>query len=176
MNSVPWALAGLVDGDDVPVVERGRDLRLAQEPRAETCVLRQSRRQQLQRHGAIQPQVVGEVDDPHPASAQQPLDPVARQVRTDARIRSDAHVRPAPTLIPYRRMVKTTVYLPEPLKAKLERVAARERRSEADVIRAALDEYTTGRVRPQLPLFEGKNSPPDLAERDEEYLAGFGED
>jgi len=73
-------------------------------------------------------------------------------------------------------MVKTTVYLPEPLKERLELVASRERRSEAEVIRAALDEYTAGRVRPRLPLFEGKNSPPDLAERDEEFLAGFGED
>jgi hypothetical protein len=76
-------------------------------------------------------------------------------------------------------MVKTTVYLPESLKARVERVAAQEGRSEADVIRTALDEYTAERARPRptLPLIEGGNAPPDLAERDEEYLAlGFGED
>lgn len=76
-------------------------------------------------------------------------------------------------------MVKTTVYLPESLKRSVERVAADERRSEADVIRDALDEYTRGRARPRptIPLIEGKGSPPDLAERDEEYLAaGFGQD
>jgi Arc/MetJ-type ribon-helix-helix transcriptional regulator len=74
-------------------------------------------------------------------------------------------------------MVKTTVYLPDPLKRRLERLAAREGRSEAEVIRAALDEYTEARSRPKprLPLFAG-DAPPDLAERDEEYLAGFGED
>jgi hypothetical protein len=77
-------------------------------------------------------------------------------------------------------MVKTTVYLPEGLKARVERVAAQEGRSEADVIRTALDEYTAAwaRPRPTLPLIAGGNSPPDLAERFEEYLelSGFGED
>jgi hypothetical protein len=77
-------------------------------------------------------------------------------------------------------MVKTTVYLPEALKARVERVAAQEGRSEADVIRAALDDYTAARARPRptLPLIEGGNSPPDLAERFDEYLqlSGFGED
>lgn len=75
-------------------------------------------------------------------------------------------------------MVKTTVYLPESLKSKVSRVAAQERRSEAEVIRAALEEYTAARARPRprLPLVEGGNAPTDLAERDEEYLVGFGQD
>jgi len=75
-------------------------------------------------------------------------------------------------------MMKTTVYLPEHLKARLERVAEQEHVSEAEVIRLALEEYTTTRARPRpkLPLFEGEGVPPDLAERDEEYLRGFGED
>ena len=84
-----------------------------------------------------------------------------------------------PRQAPYGRMMKTTVYLPEALKRSIERIAAQERRSEADVIRAALDEYTRGRVRlrPMIPLIDGKGSPPDLAERDEEYLAaGIGQD
>jgi Arc/MetJ-type ribon-helix-helix transcriptional regulator len=77
-------------------------------------------------------------------------------------------------------MVKTAVYLPEELKARVDWVAEREGRSRADVIRAALDEYTAAwtRPRPTLPLIEGGNSPPDLAERIDEYLSlsGFGED
>jgi hypothetical protein len=72
-------------------------------------------------------------------------------------------------------MVKTTVYLPDDLKRRVERVAAQQGRSEAEVIRAALDRYTdaAARPRPRLPLFE--SGIPDLAERTDEYLAGFGE-
>ena len=76
-------------------------------------------------------------------------------------------------------MRKTTVYLPDALKRRLERCAREQGRSEADVIRAALDEYTArnGRRRPQLPLARGTGIPTDLAARDEEYLAqGFGKD
>ena len=76
-------------------------------------------------------------------------------------------------------MVKTTLYLPESLKSRLKRVAAQEGRSEAEVIRAALEEYTASRARPRprLPLVEGKGLDPTLAERVEELLAeGFGQD
>ena len=76
------------------------------------------------------------------------------------------------------RMLKTTVYLPERLLAQLKRVAAERKESEAAVIRTAIEEYTTRNApRPTLPLFDGAGFPPDLAERDEEYLAeGFGRD
>ena len=76
------------------------------------------------------------------------------------------------------RMVKTTVYLPVSLLARLKRLAAERAQPEAEVIRAALDEFITRNgPRPTLPLFEGAGIPPDLAERDEEYLAeGFGRD
>ncbi|MBD0330605.1 MAG: ribbon-helix-helix protein, CopG family [Thermoleophilia bacterium] len=76
-------------------------------------------------------------------------------------------------------MRKTTVYLPDGLKADVERCARELGRSEAEVIRAALAEYTArnGRPRPRLPLFHGTGVPTDLASRDEEYLAeGFGRD
>ncbi len=75
-------------------------------------------------------------------------------------------------------MVKTTVYLPEDLKRRIEETARLERRSEAEVIRSALDVYTRGstRRRPRLPLFKSIG-PPDLAERVDEILAqGFGRD
>jgi ribbon-helix-helix CopG family protein len=76
------------------------------------------------------------------------------------------------------RMVKTTVYLPEPLLSRVKRLAAEQGRSEADVIRTALDDFVARNgPRPTLPLFDGEGIPPDLAERDEEYLAdGFGRD
>lgn len=72
-------------------------------------------------------------------------------------------------------MRRTTVYLPDELKARLERVAGEQQRSEADVIRAALERYTADEVRPRprLPLFE--SGQPDLAETVDEALAGFGE-
>jgi hypothetical protein len=76
------------------------------------------------------------------------------------------------------RMLKTTIYLPGPLLAQLKRVAAEREESEAELIRTAIEEYTTRNgPRPTLPLFDGAGFPPDLAERDEEYLAeGFGRD
>jgi Arc/MetJ-type ribon-helix-helix transcriptional regulator len=74
-------------------------------------------------------------------------------------------------------MRKTTVYLPDELKARLERCAREQGRSEADVIRAALAEYTArnGRPRPRLPLVRGTGVPTNIAEHVDELLAeGFG--
>jgi Arc/MetJ-type ribon-helix-helix transcriptional regulator len=73
-------------------------------------------------------------------------------------------------------MVKTTVYLPEILKRRLELVARSQGRSEADVIRAALDQFTAQeRPRLKLPLFSSGRG--DIAERVDEILAeGFGRD
>jgi hypothetical protein len=75
-------------------------------------------------------------------------------------------------------MVKTTVYLPEELKVRLERAAAAEGRSEAEIVRAALERYTTPpeRPRPRLPLVDSFGTP-GLSERvDEELAKGFGRD
>ena len=72
-------------------------------------------------------------------------------------------------------MRKTTVYLPEDLKAALERAAAVRGQSEAELIREAVRRLTeeVGQPRPRLPLFRGKD--PTLAERFDEELRGFGE-
>jgi Arc/MetJ-type ribon-helix-helix transcriptional regulator len=71
---------------------------------------------------------------------------------------------------------KTTVYLPDELKARIEYVADQTRRSEAEVIRSALEEYTQReRPRPRLPVFESLGEP--IAHRVDEILAqGFGRD
>ena len=68
-------------------------------------------------------------------------------------------------------MLKTTVYLPNALKEQIEGLAERSGRSEADVIRTALEEYTNRqRPRPRAPLF----SAPPIEDWDE-AMRGFGE-
>ena len=78
--------------------------------------------------------------------------------------------------MPYMR--RTTIYLPDALKVRVERAARERAVSEAELIRAAIDEYTrsSARPRPTLPLF-GTVGDPLLAERVDEILAaGFGRD
>lgn len=72
-------------------------------------------------------------------------------------------------------MIKTTIYLSEPLKRQLKRLAKRLGRSEAQLIRDAVERLVQEEPapRPRLPLFASLD--PDLAERVDEALAGFGE-
>ncbi|CAN5292808.1 MAG: antitoxin [Acidimicrobiia bacterium] len=72
-------------------------------------------------------------------------------------------------------MEKTTVYLPVELRRALRRVSQATGRSEAALIREGIGLVTgTHRVaEPTLPLFE--SGQPDLAERVDELLEGFGE-
>jgi hypothetical protein len=72
-------------------------------------------------------------------------------------------------------MIKTTVYLPEPLKRELQRLAKRLGRSEAQLIRDAVEQAVRDQPspRPRLPLFASDD--PNLAERADDALAGFGE-
>jgi hypothetical protein len=73
-------------------------------------------------------------------------------------------------------MHKTTVYLPDDLKAQLERTAAKTRRSEADLIRESI-RLAIGQHLPPAPHSGIINSgDPSLAERVDELLRGFGED
>ncbi len=72
-------------------------------------------------------------------------------------------------------MEKTTVYLPDALKADLSRTARATGRSEAELIREGIG-LVTGSHRiaePRLPLFT--SSDPTLAERVDDALGGFGE-
>ena len=73
-------------------------------------------------------------------------------------------------------MRRTTIYLPDELKAALERTASAQGTSEAEVIRSALVAATREQAypKPRLPLFDSGD--PALAERIDEALAsGFGE-
>jgi len=72
-------------------------------------------------------------------------------------------------------MQKTTVYLPEDLKAALVRAAAATRKSEAQLIREGIQRVTEeyGAPAPKLPLF--RSGQPGLGEQVDEILAGFGE-
>ena len=72
-------------------------------------------------------------------------------------------------------MRRTTIYLPDELKAALERTAVAEGKSEADVVRGALAAATIDQryPKPRLPLFDSGD--PTLADRvDEELASGFG--
>lgn len=69
-------------------------------------------------------------------------------------------------------MVKTTLYLPDELKAELAREASRRGQPEAEIIRQALRrELETARPRPRGALFAGTEP---LADRVDELLQGFG--
>ena len=70
-------------------------------------------------------------------------------------------------------MVKTTVYLPDDLKRRIEYTARVQRKSEAEVIRDALDAYALRAdvPRPRLPRVRS-NAP---IEDWDEALRGFGE-
>jgi hypothetical protein len=72
-------------------------------------------------------------------------------------------------------MEKTTVYLTDDLKHALRRAARATGRTEADLIREGIGLVAgTHRIaEPRLPLFE--SGQPDLAERADELLTGFGE-
>jgi plasmid stability protein len=71
-------------------------------------------------------------------------------------------------------MVKTTIYLPDELKRRLEQAARDRATSEAEVIRAALDAGVPPleRPRPTFPLF---NSGQPIKDWDE-AMRGFGQD
>ena len=78
-----FRLPGVMDGDDVRVLERHRELGLAGEARAVAPIPRERRRHHLERDPAAQPHVVGQVDDAHSALADRLLDPVIEEILRD---------------------------------------------------------------------------------------------
>lgn len=88
--------------------------------------------------------------------------------------REDAAARP--TYGTMYGMNKTTIYLPEDLKRKVETAAKLDGSSEAEIIRQAVEEAMRKRVppRPRIPLTTKRLPKPDMAENFDEYLKGFG--
>lgn len=72
----PRGLAGVVQGQDVRVGQRGGDLDLVQEPRGPDP-LGQLRAERLEGDGPVVPDVLGQEDDGHPPRAEPALDAVA---------------------------------------------------------------------------------------------------
>ncbi|MBI4581857.1 MAG: CopG family transcriptional regulator [Planctomycetes bacterium] len=72
-------------------------------------------------------------------------------------------------------MHKTTVYLPEDLKAELERTAAETGRSEAELIREGIRLALERHAPPAPTIGIFVSGDPHLSERVDEYLKGFGE-
>lgn len=73
---------------------------------------------------------------------------------------------------------RTTIYLPDELKLRLERAAEQGRCTEAAIVREALDDALKRReVAPTVPLFAEGWGDPTLAERVDDLLAetGFGQ-
>lgn len=73
-------------------------------------------------------------------------------------------------------MRKTTLYLPDDLKASVERMAEESGASEAEIIRGALRDAVSRREapRPRIPLIETGLGDPTLATRVDELLEDFG--
>ena len=80
-------LADVIERANVGMRELGDGLRLACETKLELGILREFRRQDLDRHLPIEPRIAGTVDLPHPARPDRSDDLVRPQARTG----SDCH-------------------------------------------------------------------------------------
>ncbi len=72
-------------------------------------------------------------------------------------------------------MRKTTIYLPDELKKRVEKVARTSGKSEADVIRDAINAATrdAGAPAPRIPLMERGLGDPTIAENVDALLESF---
>ena len=68
------------------MVERRGEPALALEARAEHRIRGERRRDELERHGPVEGQVGGAIDDPHPAPACHGVDPMAGERGADAEL------------------------------------------------------------------------------------------
>ncbi len=73
-------------------------------------------------------------------------------------------------------MHKTTVYLDDALRDRIQSLAESTGRSQAFIIREALAQYTARRVERPRSIGMGESGTENLAERSEELLEGFGTD
>ncbi len=80
------------------------------------------------------------------------------------------------TVVDMYGMRKTTVYLPDDLKASLKRLAESEQRSEAEIMREAVRSAVSDRgcPSPRIPLTLMGLGDPTIAEQTDEMFEGFG--
>jgi hypothetical protein len=73
-------------------------------------------------------------------------------------------------------MRKTTIYLPDELKKRIERVSRTTGKAEAEVIRDAIDAatLTAGAPIPRIPLMDTGLGDPTIAENVDALLESFG--
>jgi Arc/MetJ-type ribon-helix-helix transcriptional regulator len=73
-------------------------------------------------------------------------------------------------------MKKTTIYLPDELKKRIEKVARSTGKAEAEVIREAISAATrdAGAPAPRIPLMERGLGDPTIAENVDALLESFG--
>ena len=74
---LPVGFAGVMDGDDVGMLECGSEARFDEEALAKPAILRKAWREQLERDGSLERDVIGAVDDAHATAPEQLLDAVA---------------------------------------------------------------------------------------------------
>ena len=91
---LPVGVAGGVDRDDVRVIERGGNLRLAEEPVAEAIALCELRHEELEGNLAPEASVLGTVDRSHSPSPEQCLQPEAGDLAPGEWIRPDRQSAP----------------------------------------------------------------------------------
>ena len=101
-------LARVVDRDDRRVVERRREPRLAQETLAEADVAGELGREELERHAAVECEVVRAVYDAHPPAAEQRLDAVAGELASGRELRPRCR-RAAPESVASRHAPPSSV-------------------------------------------------------------------
>jgi predicted transcriptional regulator len=76
----------------------------------------------------------------------------------------------------YMVMVKTSVYLPDVLKDRLAQAAEVSGKSEATIIRSALEQWLASMLRPQSKMLGTLDfGDPLFAEKADEHMTGFGE-
>ncbi len=99
-------LAGRIDRDDVRVIEGRGMLRLGQEPLPEARVGGELLRDELQRDAALQPEVLGEVDDAHTSTSDDRLEPVTGEIGADTSVCRHACHGTLPFSLRLRRVTK----------------------------------------------------------------------
>ena len=112
-------VTGVVDRHDVWMLERDGELCLPGEAFAEAFVERQLGRQQLQRNGPFQPQVEGTIDDAHPTSADQLVDPISDELRADPDLGPSDHGIRCPPASRLRRGQRPPAMVVPPAEAPL---------------------------------------------------------